>query len=440
MLTTSVERLDGNSVKLTVNVPTAEVDSSVERAYKAISKKVKVPGFRPGKAPRTVLDQMVGRDYILAEATEDLVNRTYSRAYDAEGLRPMDDPEIDELDTVEPGAEFTYSATFDVRPEFELSSIDSFEIAVPAKEASDADVDAQIASFRDRFATLEAVEDRAVESGDFVLLSFVGTIEGEPYEGNEVDRYLYEMGQGLMPAEFDEGLVGAALGAQLEIGFTVPENSSIAEYIGKPISFDVTVHEIKRKVLPELDDEFAGNVGFDTLEELREDLATRITAQLRSSYDRVRERRIRSAVAERLEGEAPEALVTKRAESLTRDFVEMLEGQNLSLPAYLQGSGIDEESFFNDMALQAALLVREELALEALARALDIAISDDDLSAEFERIAGIVGITADKARERWTELGLVSALRGEMMQRKAYEWLDQNAVEKTEEPGAASDE
>jgi len=441
VLTTTVERLEGISVKLTVVVSADEVDTAVESTYKRLGKKYRFPGFRPGKAPRPVLDQQLGREYILAEATEELVNSSYSRALDAEGLRPIESPEVEELDTVEPGAEFTYAAQIDVRPELTLSSTDGLTVALPDREATDAEIDLWVEEARERFASLEPVEDRGVAADDFALISFVGLVEGEPYEGNEVDKYLYELGRGLMPEEFDAGMVGLKAGESTRVEFTIPDTTSNPDFAGKPATFDITVHEIKAKVLPEINDEFASNVGgFESLAELREDLKNRIGVQKVLQHDRLKERRVREAIADRLEGDIPEAMIVSRQTSMTRDFIAMIEEQGMNIKDYVESAGIDMDTFEGDMAEQAEKSVREDLALEALFRAESMEVTDEDLTEEFANIAAGSDTTPEGARKRWEEMGLMGPLHEQIMHRKATEWLNEHVVVTIEDPAVSAEQ
>ncbi|MDZ4169887.1 MAG: trigger factor [Coriobacteriia bacterium] len=443
MLTTSVERLEGVTVRLTVTVAADEVDAAIERAYKSAAAKVKIPGFRPGKAPKPMLESMLGREYLMAEATEDVVNTTYPQALDKEGLRPIEAPELEDLETVEPSTEFTYSADIDVRPELTLTGTDEFEVTLPGKEASDAEIDAQIELARDRFASLEPVEDRGAQENDFALLSFVGTVEGEGYEGNEVDKYLYELGRGLMPPEFDAGIIGLTGGDTTRVEFVIPDTTSNPEFAGKNAAFDITVHEVKAKVLPELNEEFAAQVGgFDSYEDLRADLRTRITTQKTVNYERLREQRSREAVAARLEGEVPEAMIVARQSSMTRDFITMLEGQELMIDQYLAQAGVDMETFEADMRVQALQTVREDLALEALFRALDMELTDADVDEELKEVAQATNSTPDEARARWADMGLMAVLHEQIMHRKAVMWLLDNVavIEAPDEPDAETEE
>ncbi len=442
MLNTSVERLEGTNVKITVTVTADEVDAAISASYSKLGAKVRVPGFRKGKAPRAVVDNYVGRDYVLAEATEDLINNTYPRAIDGEELRTVDAPEMDEIDTVKEGEEYTYAATVELRPELNLTGTDDFSVTVPAKEASDAEVEMQITMLQDRFATLEPVADRALAADDFALISFVGYVDGEPYEGNEVDKYLYEMGQGLMPEEFDAGIVGIEVGGETRVEFAIPDTSSNPEFVGKTAQFDVTVHEIKAKVLPTLDDEFAGNMGFDTLEEMRADMRSRMNVQKLVAHDREKERGLKAELAKRLEGDIPEAMVRQRTGNMLRDFQAMLEQREMTMESYLQATGVTPETIEADIAGQAAQSVKEDLALEALFRAKGMEVADADIDEELNTIAEGTETTPEEARKRWEEMGLLPVVTEQIMHRKAVEWLMENAAvtESDDVDAAASDE
>jgi len=442
VLNTSVERLEGTNVKITVTVTADEVDAAIAASYSKLGAKVRVPGFRKGKAPRAVVDNYVGRDYVLAEATEDLVNNTYPRAIDSEELRTIDAPEMDEIDTLKEGEDYTYAAQVELRPELTLTSSDDFSVNVPSKEASDAEIETQVTMLQDRFATLEPVSDRALAANDFALISFVGYVDGEPYEGNEVDKYLYEMGQGLMPEEFDAGIVGIELGGETRIEFAIPDTSSNPEFVGKAAQFDVTVHEIKAKVLPALDDEFAGNMGFDTLEEMHADMRSRINVQKLVTHDREKERALKAELAERLEGDVPEAMVRQRTGNMLRDFQAMLEQREMTMESYLQATGVTPETIEADIAGQAAQSAKEDLALEALFRAKGMEVADSDIDEELNTIAEGTETTPEEARKRWEEMGLLPVVTEQIMHRKAVEWLMENAAvtETDDVDAAASDE
>ncbi|MBE0416542.1 MAG: trigger factor [Coriobacteriia bacterium] len=441
-MNTSVEQVNGHTIRLTVTVPAADVDAAIDRAYRELAKKVKVPGFRPGKAPRSVIDTHLGREAVVGEAQEGVLDESYPKAVEAEGLKPIASPEVDELEELIEGAEYTYTVDVQIKPELTLTSTEGISVTVPPAEASDREVDAQIEHTRERFANLEPVEGRGVAAGDFVLLSFTGTVDGEEYEGNVVEKYLYEMGKGLMPAEFDEGLLGVEVDGQTRIEFVIPESSSNPEFVGKTAAFEVTVHEIKEKVLPELDDEFASNVGgFETLDELRANIKSKLDEAKATGRARILERGARTVLAERLEGEAPEAMLRARRQSMLSDFVEGLHSRGMTIEQYAQATGYDPEQISKDIEEQAAVMVREELALEALFRAAGMDVTEDDITDEITRFAEASETDVAELRARWDEARAIELLTEGIMHRKAVEWLmNEENVEIIEKEPSAGDE
>lgn len=439
MLSTSVERLEDSNAKLSVTVSADEVDAAIERAYKNIGQRYRVPGFRPGKVPRPIIDQTFGKENILADATEDLVQTVYPKALDAEMLRPIESPEIEDLETVQAGEEYSFVADVTLRPELTLTSVKEFSVTLPPKDATEGDVERSLAAAREQYATLEPVEGRAVESGDFVLLSFVGTVDGEPYDGNVVDQYLYESAKGLLPVEFDEGITGMNPGDERHFEFTINDTGANPDFAGKLAGFDVTVHEIKSKLLPEIDEEFAANMGFESVEAMRTDLKQRLGLQRATAFDREKERALREELASLLVGEVPEVMVAERRESLKRDFSAMLEAREWTLEYYLQFYGLELLQFEKDMELQAAELVKEDLALESLFRSVGLEITDEDLDEEISEISKASETTPEEARKRWAEMGLMPVIHEQIMHRKAVYWLMDNAVVIEKDPDEEAD-
>ena len=433
---TSVEHVDDGRARITVTVPAAEVDRHIADAYGRIGAKLRIPGFRPGKAPRPVVDTHVGRDAVLADAQEELISDSYGQAVSAEDLRTYGQPDVGELDALEPGSDYTYTAEVSLRPELTLSSAEGFAVTVPPQRSSDREIDAQIDYTRERFATLEVVE-RPAGDGDFVLISFVGTVDGEPYEGNTVDKYLYEMGRGLMPPDFDAAIVGASAGASVVAEFEIPDTSSNPEFVGKRARFEIDLHEVKAKVLPALDDEFAANVGgFDSFDEYREDVRSKLDAAKASGHSHQVEVAVLAALVERLEGEVPEEMIEARASTMTRDFFQTLEDRGFTLPQYVEATGATPEQIQADIAGQAAVRVREELALEALFRARGLEITEAD---ESEAILALVSgdeAEAVRMRQNLTANGALPIVREQIVHERALAWLMENAAVSEKEPAA----
>jgi trigger factor len=433
-LTSTIEHIDEGKVRITVTVTAAEVDREIDAAYGRIGAKLRIPGFRPGKAPRPIIDTHVGRDAVLAEAQEEIVTESYGRAVSEQDLRTYGQPDVGELDLVEPGADYSYTAEIFLRPELTLREADDFAVTVPPRVASDREVDAQIGHARERFATLEVVE-RPVEEDDFALISFVGTVEGEEYEGNKVDKYLYGLGRGMMPSEFDAALIGVGPGGTTVAEFAIPETSSNEEFVGKNARFEIEVHEVKAKILPALDDEFAASVGgFDSFEEYREDVRVKLESAKATGHGHKVEVEALAALVERLEGEAPEEMVLSRAASMTREFFENLEGRGIGIQQYVEATGATPEQIQADLKIQAVARVSEELALEALFRARGFEVADADLDEAVLELASGDEIQAAQMRESLEANGALPILREQVMHRRALAWLMDNVVVTEEEP------
>ena len=434
MLKTSVERLEDYKVKLTITVPAADVDAAIAEAYSSVGKKLRIPGFRKGHAPRPVIDNYVGREHVLAEATEAVLNDFYAKAVDAEQLRPVQSPEMDAVETVQQGEEFTFDAEVVTRPELTIESTDDITIEIAPRAVSDAEFEAQIEDLRERFATLEPVEDRGVAADDYALISFVGYVDGETNEGNEVDKYLYEMGRGLMPKEFDEAIMGLEPGAEARVEFEIPATSSKEEYVGKKAQFDVVVHEIKAKKRPEVDDDFASQMGFDTVEEMRTDLRARLDQDKQAGYDMAKEKASREEIARRTPGDIPEAMIQGRMNSLFTDFERRLKEQGTSLEAYSHATGLTSEVLETELHKDGEQLIREDLALEALFRAKGMEVTDAEIDIELADIARASNGSVEDARKKWEEMGLMAVIREGAMHRMAVNWLMDNVTVVEVEP------
>ncbi len=424
---TSIERLEEGRAKITVTVPAADVDAAIAAAYAAVGAKLRIPGFRPGKAPRPVIDTHVGREAVLADAQEEIVSDSYGRAVSELDVRTIGRPDVGELDMIEAGADYTYVAEVQLRPTFSLTDSAKFAVTVPAKQATDREVDAQIEHVRERFATLEATE-APVGADDFALISFVGTVDGEAYDGNTVDKYLYELGRGMMPEEFDAALVGTAPGGSVVAEFEIPDTSSNPEFAGKQARFEIEVHEVKTKVLPELDDEFAAQAGgFDTMDEYRADVREKLDSAKMAAHGREVENAVLAELAGRLEGEVPQEMLDSRANSMAREFFESLEERGLSPAEYMQVTGLTPERLEEDLREQADRRVREELALEALFIAQGMEVSDADLRDAVKEIAGGDAGAAEELNDDLARNGALPLVKEQIMHRKALKWLMDNA-------------
>ena len=424
----SVARDDEGRAEITITVDAVQVDKAIADSYKKLAKKMRIPGFRPGKAPRSVIEGQLGRDYVLVEALEALVNETYPLAVDKEQLRTAGKVDFNDPQELVEGESYTYTVSVPLRPELSLKS-DEVSITITPREATEAEIDQQIEGTIERFAQYPAVEDKdaKVANDSFVTISFTSSLDGEDYEGSEVTGHLYQMGQGMMPPAFDEGLVGAKAGDTVAVEFVVEDRGDNAEYAGKTMHFDVTIDEINEKKLPEIDDDFAAQVGFDGIEGMRKEIASYIDTQKAQSWERMRDDRLIAALAEHLEGEPTPELIEARADSMIEEFSRILEKSEMTLEGYLEHSGMDEEQYRADMEEQAAITVANDLALEALARDKDLVPDDEKLAEEFEKAAEDADETAEALRSSWEKQGMLTVLRDDLSRRDAMEWLRENA-------------
>ncbi|MDR1412451.1 MAG: trigger factor [Actinomycetes bacterium] len=438
MFESAVASLDDGKAELTVTVDAQDVDRAVKKSYKDLAARLRVPGFRPGKAPRRVVEGQLGRDYVLGNALENLVNETYPRALDTESLRIQGKAEFNDPAELIEGEPYSYKVVVILRPELTLKST-QIQIQMPPREATDAEVDSQIEQTRERFATyVPRAKTAKIKQDSTVTISFTSTVDGEDYEGSTVENFRYTLGEGRMPAAFEEGLIGQRAGDVVAISFTIEDTGDNSEYAGKEMAFSVTVESIDKKELPPIDDALAVSTGFDSLEDMRKEIADYINSQKKASWERISRDRLLEALTAQLEDEPPAELiaelVTSRADTLRHEFENMLEKSNMTLEDYLNSSQIAPEQFADDMNEQARTSILQDLALEALARAEDLTVSDEELNDEFAKLGTALETSPDAARERWEERGLVTLLIDDITRRKAIDWLTEHAtIEITEE-------
>ena len=415
--------------ELTVTVPADQVDAAIAAAFKGLASRVRIPGFRPGHAPRQVLEQQLGRDYILTTALEDLINRTYPQAADQEHLRTVGQADFPDPEQLEEGKDYAYTVTVQLRPELTLTDT-KVSITMPPREATDAEVDQQVELSRQRFGQIvPKPKDAAVTEGGVAVVSFTSTIDGEPFEGSDVEDLELHLGEGMMPPQFEEALIGKVAGEAATAEFTIEDAGVNSDFAGKTIHFDADVKTVADFKLPDLDDEFAKQMGFDSLEALRGSLRMYLNNQRATSYERMQDDALLAALVAKMEGEIPEQMILARLDRLSEQFGEMLQGQKekITLDEYLQMTGQDPEAFANEMRQQAEVSVRQDLALEALARAEKLVADEEEADEELAKVAEANKMPTDAVKERWITNGLMTSLLDDLTRHNALEWLRQSA-------------
>jgi trigger factor len=435
-VTTTVTELPESRVRVEAEVAPTEVERRMQQTARKLGSQLKIPGFRKGKVPPPVVIRRLGREYVLDEALRDALGAWYVDALDSSGVATVGEPDINVGDLPAAGAPLAFSFEIGVRPTAKLGTYKGVEVPRREPSADDEAIDAEIERLRDRLATLETVE-KAAELGDHVVMDYLGKLEGVPFEGGEGRDQLLELGSGRLIPGFEEQLVGAKAGDERVIEVTFPEDYGAEHLSGKPATFEVTVNEVKTKRLPELTDDFAADAaGFDTLAELREDIATRLQEYEAQNIEREFERDVLDAVAAGAEIEVPHQLVHARAHEIVHETMDSLARQGISKEMYLQISGQDEEQLAHDAEQEAEQTLRREAVIAAVVAAENIEPTEAELIEALEPTAQREKTSAEKMLKQLQENGRIGRLRAELANRQAVEWL----VEHAKPTGPAGDE
>lgn len=418
----TVEPLEGNRVKLSVEVDEDEFDHAIDAAFRKIAREVRIPGFRPGKAPRKVLEARIGPDAARHQALHDSIPDYYAEAVREHDVDVIAAPEIDITDGEETGG-VAFDAVVEIRPVVSVPGYASLQVTIPSPEPSEDEVDAQLETLRKQFAELEVVGRTAVE-GDYVTVDIAGSQDGEPLEGLTADDYLYPLGSGAIVPELDDELTGAKPGDILEFDAAYPGADPDADETPSPLRFRVLVKEVKAQVLPDLDDEFAAEASeFETLDELRDDLRRRMGGVRRVQAQMALREKASEALAELVEDDLPEALVSAELNDRLQDLALRLQAQGITLEQWLAASGKGQEELVGELRQTAAVAAKVDLALRAVADAQGIEVDDDDLQAELDTLAERVDSTPAKVRDQLERADQMPAIRSDVRKRKALEWL-----------------
>jgi trigger factor len=432
----TVTELPESRVRVEAEVPAAEVEKRVAVAARALGRNMRIPGFRKGKVPPPVIIQRVGREAVLDEAVRESIAGWYSAAIDAAKVVPVGEPNLDLNDLPAEGEPLRFSIEIGVRPTATLGEYAGLEVGKRDAEVAAEDIDREIEQLRDRMAKLETV-DRAAATGDFVVMDFAGTLDGEPFGGGEGRDQMVELGSGRLVPGFEEQLEGASGGDERTVKITFPDDYGASELAGKEAEFAVTVKEVKAKDLPELDDAFAEEAGFDTLDELREDIRERLAeAQEREIEAEFREAALDAAV-DNATIEVPDALVDARARELWDQMAHTLSHQGISREMYLQIAQKTEDEIIADNREGAGRDLRREAVLAAVVEAEGIEASDDDVLESLERAAAAEGGSPKKLLERLRSSGRLDTLKADLAQRKAIDRIADSAKPKKVEQSTA---
>ena len=425
---TTVTELPESRVRVEAEVTPEEVERRVAQAARRLGRGLRVPGFRAGKAPAPVILQRMGRDAVLDEAIRESIATWYTAAIDSADVVPVGEPQLDLSDPPAQGEPLRFSIEIGVRPTATLGDYKGLEVGRREPDVSDERIAAEIDALRERSARLDTV-DRPAASGDFVVMDYVGTLDGEPFPGGEGRDQMVELGSGRLVPGFEEQLEGAAAGDERTVTVTFPDEYPAPDLAGREAEFAVSVKEVKAKQLPEVDDDLAAEAGFDTLDELREDIRTRATEAERAQIDsEFREAALDSAV-KAATVDVPEALVDARAHELWDQMLHSLSHQGISRDTYLRLAGRGEEEIVEQSKPDAEQALRREAVLAAIIEAEGIEPTDDEV---FEAVSQAAGdgpgsTSPKKLLERLKSSGRLDTLKQDLAQRKALDVVADSA-------------
>jgi trigger factor len=424
---TSVTELPESRVRVDAEVPAEEVERRLQQAARALGKDMRVPGFRKGKVPPPVVIRRLGRDVVLDEALRSSLGSWYVDAIDRAGIVPVGEPELDVGDLPAEGEPLKFSLEIGVRPVAKLGDYKGLEVGRREPHVEDAAIDAELERTREKFATLDTVE-RAAAAGDHVVIDYVGSMDGVPFEGGEARDQLLELGSGRLIPGFEEQLVGASAGDERTVDVTFPEGYP-NDLGGKEAEFAVTVKEVKAKRLPELDDEFASeSAGFDTLAELRDDVANRLKQADEHAIEHEFEEAVLDAAVAEAQIDVPEKLIHARAHELLEQTMSSLQRRGISKEAYLRIAGKDEETLAHEAEPEAARALRREAVLAAVVDAEKIEPSDEDIRKALEPSAERSGTKVDKVIDQLRSNGRLDRVREDVATGQALKLLVREAT------------
>ncbi len=426
----TTEKLDKKQIELTIEVDEQKFEEGLQYAYKKIVKQINIPGFRKGKVPRKILEQRFGVEIFFEDAVEYIMPQAYLEAVETldESIVPVGKPEIDIMQ-LEPNKPFIFKAKVEIKPEVELGEYKGLELEKLDTAVTEEDVNKELEQLRQRHAQLEVVgEEGQVENGDFVVIDFVGKVNGEPFEGGTAEDYTLEIGSGTFIPGFEDQLVGMKLNEQKVIEVTFPADYHSEELAGKEAIFDVTVKEIKRKKLAELDDEFAKDISeFETLQELKNDIENKLKKRKEeNAQNHLREQAIAKA-SENAQVDIPQAMIDTQIDDILQNFDLRLRSQGLSLEKFLQYSQQTQESIREQYQEDAKKAVKNQLVLEAIAKAEGIEVEEEDLEKEFERLAEMYNQKKEEIKEILTQQGQIDAIKHSIRIDKAVDFIIANA-------------
>ena len=418
-----------NMMKLVIETTAEEFEKGLNEAYNKNKNKITIPGFRKGKAPRKMIEKLYGAEIFYEDAANDIIPEAYAQAAEESKLEIVSQPKIEVVE-LEQGKPFVFSAAVAVKPEVELGQYKGVEVTKVETEVTDEDVANELKKIQEQNSRTISVAERAVKDGDMTVIDFEGFVDGEAFEGGKGENYPLTIGSHSFIDNFEDQIIGMNIGDEKEINVTFPEEYHAEELKGKPATFKVKVNEIKEKQLPELDDDFAQDVSdFDTMDAYKESLVKQIADRKANEAKVKKEDEAMEKIIEAAKMDIPEAMVDTQVNRMAEDFARRLQQQGLSIEQYFQYTGMTAQKVLEDMKPEALTRIKSRLVLEAIVKAENIEVSEDEVNAELQKMADMYKMELDKVKELMGE-NEEKQIKEDLAVQKAVDLIVDTAVEK----------
>ncbi len=422
-MSVKVETLENNMAKLTVEVPAAELDKALDTAYNRQKKSISLPGFRKGKVPRAMVEKMYGAEVFYEDAANILLQQTYPEAYDESGLDIVSQPTIDVVQ-LEKGKDFIYTAEVALKPEVKLGKYKGVSVTKADTKVTATEVKAE--ADREREASARKVKvEKALKNGDTAVIDFVGSIDGVEFEGGAGEDYPLELGSGSFIPGFEDQLVGKKVGDDVDVNVTFPAEYQAAELAGKDALFKVTIKDATRKELPKLDDAFAEDKGFDSVDDYKADLKKKLEERKAEEGRRLQEDEAMEKIIEDAQMDIPEAMIDNQVNSMLNDMSNQLMQSGLSMEQYMQFTGMTMDKFKEQVRPDAVKRIQGSLVLEAIVKAEKIEASDADVDAEIEKMATAYGMDVEQLKKTVSDSDREN-IKADLASQKALDFVMDN--------------
>lgn len=419
-------QLEGNKVELKVEIEAERVNEALEQAYKKVVKDIDISGFRKGKVPRKVLEARYGKEVLHKDALDILIPEGYREALDETGIEPIDQPDIEDFH-IEEDEPASFTAIVEVKPEVELGEYTGLDVEKESAEVTEEEIEEEIERVRNQHSQLVASDKEVVEDGDFVIIDFEGKKDGEPFPGGSAEEYSLEIGSNTFIPGFEEQLIGAQVGEELELNITFPEDYNAEDLAGEDVIFDVEIKEIKEKQLPELDDEFAKEVSdYETFEEYKDSIQERLQKSKEDRTQREYENKLIEKASENAEVDVPEKMVEDELNTMFQNFTQSVSQQGMDVQDYLDYMGTDEEGWKEQNKEAAEDRTRSNLVLEAIAEKEGIEISEEEIEEQIQEIAESNDQDPEQIKAFLQMQGQLDGLKDGLKMQKTIEYLKDN--------------